>query len=91
MTLISLLTQKPARRDVAMTGELTLNGRILPISGVCEKILAAQRAGIQVVIFPRRNAVNVNNLEPETCHGLEVVLADNIKDVVDWVIRKEQD
>jgi len=91
MALISLLTQKPARRDVAMTGELTLNGRILPISGVCEKILAAQRAGIQVVIFPRRNAVNVNNLKPETCHGLEVVLADNIKDVVDWVIRQEQD
>jgi ATP-dependent Lon protease len=82
MALISLLTQRPARRDVAMTGELTLNGRILPISGVREKILAAQRAGIQVVIFPSRNAVDVNNLEPESCEGLEVVLADDIKSIV---------
>jgi ATP-dependent Lon protease len=82
MALISLLTQRPARRDVAMTGELTLNGRILPISGVREKILAAQRAGIKVVIFPSRNAVDVNNLEPESCEGLEVVLADDIKSIV---------
>jgi ATP-dependent Lon protease len=86
LALISLLTQRPARRDVAMTGELTLNGRILPISGVREKILAAQRAGIKVVIFPSRNAVDVNNLEPESCEGLEVVLADDIKSIVERVI-----
>ena len=86
LALISLLTQAPARRDVAMTGELTLNGRILPISGVREKILAAQRAGIKVVIFPKRNAVDVNNLEPESCEGLEVVLADDIKSIVARVI-----
>ena len=86
LALISLLTQRPARRDVAMTGELTLNGRILPISGVREKILAAQRAGIKVVIFPKRNAVDVNNLEPESCEGLEVVLADDIKSIVERVI-----
>ncbi len=85
LALISLLTQRPARRDVAMTGELTLNGRILPISGVREKILAAQRAGIKVVIFPKRNAVDVNNLEPESCEGLEVVLADDIKSIVERV------
>jgi len=86
LALISLLTQRPARRDVAMTGELTLNGRILPISGVREKILAAQRAGIKVVIFPKRNTVDVNNLEPESCEGLEVVLADDIKSIVERVI-----
>ena len=91
LALISLLTQRPARRDVAMTGELTLNGRILPISGVREKILAAQRAGIKVVIFPRRNAVDVNNLEPESCEGLEVVLADDIKSIVARVIEQETD
>jgi ATP-dependent Lon protease len=88
LALISLLTQAPARRDVAMTGELTLNGRILPISGVREKILAAQRAGIKVVIFPSRNAVDVNNLEPESCEGLEVVLADDIKSIVERVIEQ---
>ncbi len=89
LALISLLTQRPARRDVAMTGELTLNGRILPISGVREKILAAQRAGIKVVIFPSRNAVDVNNLEPESCEGLEVVLADDIKSIVERVFDSE--
>jgi ATP-dependent Lon protease len=91
LALISLLTQAPARRDVAMTGELTLNGRILPISGVREKILAAQRAGIKVVIFPKRNAVDVNNLEPESCEGIEVVLADDIKSIVARVIEQEID
>ena len=91
LALISLLTQAPARRDVAMTGELTLNGRILPISGVREKILAAQRAGIKVVIFPKRNAVDVNNLEPESCEGIEVVLADDIKSIVARVIKQEID
>ncbi|MFH0997012.1 MAG: endopeptidase La [Pseudomonadota bacterium] len=91
LALISLLTQRAARRDVAMTGELTLNGRILPISGVREKILAAQRAGIKVVIFPKRNAVDVNNLEPESCDGLEVVLAEDIKSIVERVIEQETD
>ncbi len=86
LALISLLTKRPARRDVAMTGELTLNGRILPISGVREKILAAQRAGIKVVIFPKRNAVDVSNLEPESCEGMEVVLSDDIKSIVERVI-----
>ncbi len=86
LALISLLTQRPARRDVAMTGELTLNGRILPISGVREKILAAQRAGIKVVIFPKRNEVDVNTLEPESSEGLEVLLADDIKSIAERVI-----
>ncbi len=86
MALISLLTRRPARRDVAMTGELTLNGRILPISGIREKILAAQRAGIKTVIFPRRNDVDIQGLDPEVCEGMEVVLADDIQSVIDRVI-----
>ncbi len=86
MALISLLTRKPARRDVAMTGELTLNGRILPISGIREKILAAQRAGIKTVIFPRRNDVDIHGLDPEVCEGMEIVLADDIQSIIDRVI-----
>ncbi len=86
MALISLLTQKPARRDVAMTGELTLNGRILPISGIREKILAAQRAGIKTVIFPRRNDVDIHGLDSEVCDGMEIVLADDIQSVIGRVI-----
>jgi ATP-dependent Lon protease len=86
MALISLLTQKPARRDVAMTGELTLNGRILPISGIREKILAAQRAGIKTVIFPRRNDVDIHGLDSEVCEGMEIVLADDIQSIIGRVI-----
>lgn len=86
MALISLLTRKPARRDVAMTGELTLNGRILPISGIREKILAAQRAGIKTVIFPRRNDVDIHGLDPEVCEGMEIVLADDIQSIIGRVI-----
>ena len=57
LALLSLLTGRPARRDVALTGELTLSGRILPVSGIREKVLAAQRAGVKVVVFPKKNEV----------------------------------
>jgi ATP-dependent Lon protease len=78
MALISLFTGRPARRDVAMTGELTLRGSILPVSGVREKLLAAQRAGVRVVIFPQRNAVDLNDINEELKEGLEIVLVPEI-------------
>jgi ATP-dependent Lon protease len=86
MGLISLLTYRPALRDVALSGEITLNGRILPVSGIREKLLAAQRAGIKKVIFPRRNEVDVNSLPEDVKEGLEVILSDDIADVVDVVL-----
>ena len=78
IALISLLTGRPARRDVAMTGELTLRGMILPVSGIREKLLAAQRAGARVVIFPERNAVDLNDIEAGLKAGLEIVLTPEI-------------
>ncbi|MFZ2087974.1 MAG: endopeptidase La [Desulfobaccales bacterium] len=78
LALISLLTGKPAQRDVALSGELTLSGRILPISGIREKLLAAQRAGVRMVIFPQRNAADLNDIEAELKEGLEVVLVSEI-------------
>ena len=86
LALLSLLTGRPARRDVALTGELTLSGRILPVSGIREKILAAQRAGVKVVVFPKLNEVDLNNLEPEGKEGLEIVLAEEIKPLIDLVL-----
>ncbi len=76
LALLSLLTGRPARRDVALTGELTLSGRILPVSGIREKVLASQRAGVKVVVFPKANEVDIVNLEDEVKEGLEIVLAD---------------
>jgi ATP-dependent Lon protease len=79
--LISLLSGRPARKDVGLTGEITLNGGILPVSGIREKVLAAQRAGLKVVAFPSRNEEDVRNLPDEARDGLELVLVDNIADL----------
>ncbi len=89
LALLSLLTGRPARRDVALTGELTLSGRILPVSGIREKILAAQRAGAKVVVFPKQNQVDLDDLEEEVKAGLEIVLAGNIEPLVDLVLLKK--
>jgi len=86
LALLSLLTKRPARRDVALTGELTLSGRILPVSGIREKVLAAQRAGVKVVVFPKNNEVDIVNLEDQVKAGLEIVLADAIEPLVDLVL-----
>jgi ATP-dependent Lon protease len=83
MALISLLASRPARRDVAMSGEITLNGRILPVSGIREKLLAAQRAGVKLVIFPRKNQVDVESLPKQVTEGMEIVLAEEIAEMVD--------
>jgi ATP-dependent Lon protease len=88
VALISLLTGRPARREVAMTGEITLGGGILPVSGIREKLLAAQRAGVKVVILPQLNEVDVNSVEAEAREGLEIALADDITDIVDLVLVK---
>jgi ATP-dependent Lon protease len=88
LALLSLLTGRPARRDVALTGELTLSGRILPVSGIREKILAAQRAGVRTVVFPKQNEVDINDLEPEVKEGLKITLAEDIKPLVDLVLLK---
>jgi ATP-dependent Lon protease len=86
LALISLLTGRPARRDVALSGEITLSGRILPVSGVREKILAAQRAGMQAVIFPGRNEIDVSSMEPELKEKLKITLRDDIASIVDLVL-----
>ena len=86
LALLSLLTGRPARRDVALTGELTLSGRILPVSGIREKVLAAQRAGVTVVVFPKQNEVDIVNLEDGVKAGLSIVLAEAIEPLLDLVL-----
>ncbi|MCX5890237.1 MAG: endopeptidase La, partial [Deltaproteobacteria bacterium] len=86
LALLSLLTGRAARRDVALSGELTLSGRLLPVSGIREKILAAQRAGVHIVVFPKKNEVDLADLEEEVKAGLQIVLADDIEPLVDLVL-----
>ena len=87
LSLLSLAKERPARRDVAMTGELTLSGRILPVAGVREKILAARRAGVKTVVFPEKNRVDVDNISAEIRGDLDVVLTSSVENVVDRVLR----
>ena len=83
--LLSLLSGRAARRDVALSGELTLSGRILPVTGIREKILAASQAGVKVVVFPRENEADLAGLD-EAKEGLEIVLADNPETLVALVL-----
>ncbi len=81
--MASVLTGRPVRGDIAMTGELTLSGRVLPIGGVKEKVLAARRHGIHEVIVPKQNAKNINeDLTPELREGLTVHLVSTIDEVL---------
>lgn len=80
--LISLLTGRPARRNVAMTGELTLTGRILPIGGVKEKVLAARRAGVTTVLLPERNRENLQELDEHIRTEMNVFMVDSLSEVI---------
>lgn len=88
MALISLLTGRPVRRDVAITGELTLSGRILPVGGIREKLLAANRAGIKAVILPLKNNVEAKNIPEDINRGLKIHFADTIETAIDLVLTK---
>ena len=81
--MASVLTGRPVRGDIAMTGEITLSGRVLPIGGIKEKVLAARRAGIREVIVPKQNAKNVNeDLTPEVRKDLTIHLVSSIDEVL---------
>ncbi|KPL17507.1 MAG: DNA-binding protein [candidate division Zixibacteria bacterium SM23_81] len=81
--LVSSLTGRPVRHDVAMTGELTLRGRILPVGGLSEKVIAAQRAGIRTVLLPRKNDKDVKELPAEVKRGLNIQLVENMDQVLE--------
>ena len=80
--IASIATGKPVSEEVAMTGELTLSGQVLPIGGLREKALAAQRAGIRKVIFPRENESDLEELPEETREELEFLPVDWIEEVL---------
>ncbi|MEE8256469.1 MAG: endopeptidase La, partial [Acidobacteriota bacterium] len=80
-TLVSALTKIPVRRDVAMTGEITLRGKVLPIGGVKEKLLAAHRAGIQKIILPRDNQKDLADIPAAIQDKLSIQLVDNMDQV----------
>ena len=86
--VLSAITEIPVYANLAMTGEITLRGRVLPIGGVKEKILAAKTAGITKVIVPKENERDVVRLETEITEGMEVVYAETMEDVLKTAFTK---
>jgi len=82
LALLSAASGKPLRGDLAMTGEVTLRGNILPIGGLNEKLLAARRMGIQTVFVPRENERDIDELSPVVTKGLEIIFVDHIDQAV---------
>ena len=82
LALVSLLTAKPVRSDVAMTGEISLRGLVLPIGGVKEKTLAALRAGIRTVMLPKRNEKDLEDVPAEARQKVEFVLLEKVEDAI---------
>lgn len=87
--LASVLTGTPVRRDVAMTGEVTLRGRVFPVGGLKEKILAAKRAGMKIVILPERSKKDLEEVPRHIQRGLEFVFADHMDTVLTTAFRKK--
>jgi ATP-dependent Lon protease len=84
--ILSLLKRSPVPHDIAMTGELTLSGRVLPVGGIKEKVLAARRAGVKTVILPKRNEENLNDLPAYIKTEMNLVLVDHIQEILDLTL-----
>ena len=81
--LISAYTGRPVRREVAMTGEITLRGRVLPVGGLKDKVLAAHRAGVKTVILPKKNEKDLVDIPKRVRRGLHFVLAERMEEVLE--------
>ena len=86
--MLSAITNIPVKADVAMTGEITLRGRVLAIGGLKEKLLAAKNAGIKTVLVPAQNKVDVSEISKEITSGLRIVYVQQMKEVLAEALAK---
>ena len=89
-SLASALTQRKVKANVAMTGEITLRGKVLPVGGIKEKILAAKRAGIKEIILSEANRKNIEDIQPIYIEGLTFHFVKDVKEVFDLALLKEK-
>jgi ATP-dependent Lon protease len=85
--MLSAITKRPVRADIAMTGEITLRGRVLPIGGLKEKLLAAKYAKIKEVLVPVENKPDIEEMDREITDGLSVAFVDTMSDVIGEALR----
>ena len=84
-SMVSALRGKGVRKGIAMTGEMTLRGRVLPVGGIKEKILAAKRAGVHTIILSEENKKDIEDIKEIYIKGLTFVYVKTIKDVIDYI------
>jgi ATP-dependent Lon protease len=87
--IVSALTGIPVRKDVAMTGEITLRGRVLPIGGLKSKILAAHLSGAKIVILPRKNEKDLRDIPDEIRKSIKLILVDTMDQVLEAALRRK--
>lgn len=86
IAIISLLTGRPARRDVAVSGEMTLTGQLLPVGGIREKVIAAARGGVTRVLLPARNDEEVATLADDIKNSLQLQLAGSVPEMIESIL-----
>jgi ATP-dependent Lon protease len=85
MAMYSAVSGQPARNDIAMTGEITLRGKVLPIGGLNEKLLAARRSGIKLVLIPKENEKDLHEIKNEVKEGLQIIPITTIREALPYV------
>jgi ATP-dependent Lon protease len=90
MAIISAASNRPARNDVAMTGEITLRGNVLPIGGLTEKLLAAQRSGIKTVLIPKENMKDLTEISDKVKEGLKISTVETLEEAMKYVFGEKK-
>jgi ATP-dependent Lon protease len=85
MALLSAISGKPASNLVAMTGEITLRGNVIPIGGLNEKLIAAKRNGIKTVLIPKENEIDLKEIQDKVTENLEIIPIEKIEDAIPYV------
>jgi len=88
-SLTSLFTQKKVKKSLAMSGEITLRGKVLPVGGIKEKILAAKRAGIKEIILCKENQKDIFEIKEDYLKGLNFTYVESMTDVIDLALTKQ--
>ncbi len=86
--LVSLVSGRPVKKGVSMTGEITLRGQVMPVGGIKEKMLAAHRAGLKTIILPKRNQLDLEDVPAEVRKALTFVFAESVNDVLKAALEK---
>ena len=90
MAMLSAITKCPVRSDVAMTGEITLRGNVLPIGGLNEKLLAAVRSGIKTVLIPKENEKDLVEIQKEILEKLKIIPVEKVEDGIKYVFKEKK-